>query len=273
VRTIPPRAGTVPPFARHTLVWLDPSDWRKHLLAPPDGSTGTTGDEALTSWIAAGRPAVVCRREAREQRPTAGPDGDSAAASSEIRLGVALPPRSNPAKRRVAFVIKADAVRRTAPPLQLDDKHVIQCAPAGWRALLQELCARGAARGITWRVFGSLSWQCFGDSGYLTATSDLDLLWQPRDVGELDAGLNLLQRLEAESKYQPVPLPRLDGEIIFPHGRGVSWREWAAVGGSAAVLVKSADAVTLQARGALRESLLENTRHTGATADPSPHLP
>ncbi len=188
---------------------------------------------------------MVCRQE--------GPAADGNAAT--IRLGVALPPREPGEKRRVDFHATAAALRRTAPALALDDKNVLACAPASWREALRELCAGGAAAGIVWRVFGSLSWQFFGGVNYLTSASDVDLLWEPQDSEQLDAGIAILQQHELRSGGDDGH-PRLDGEILFPGNRGVSWREWAATGGkNDAVLVKTAAAVTLETRTALRSML------------------
>jgi len=75
---------------------------------------------------------------------------------------------------------------------------------------------------------------------YLSASSDIDLLFYPRDRNQLDEGLQLL-RLYA--KHLP-----LDGEIVFPSGRAVAWKEWADTSArpdAMRILAKSMQAVNL----------------------------
>ena len=87
---------------------------------------------------------------------------------------------------------------------------------------------------------------------YLAAGSDIDLLLHPRDDAQFEAGLALLAR-HAHN------LP-LDGEIAFPLGHGVSWKEWLGPdaraharshSGADRVLAKHLDTVALLRRDAL----------------------
>jgi phosphoribosyl-dephospho-CoA transferase len=75
---------------------------------------------------------------------------------------------------------------------------------------------------------------------YVRPGSDLDLLIHPRSLAELQAALLLLRR-HADA------LP-LDGEIVFPDGGAVAWREFAGAGATETVLVKASGAVRLVAR-------------------------
>jgi phosphoribosyl-dephospho-CoA transferase len=67
---------------------------------------------------------------------------------------------------------------------------------------------------------------------YLGAGSDVDLLLRPANAAQLDAGLALVAR-----HAQNLPL---DGEIEFPSGHAVSWKEWL---GTDAQAQRSADRV------------------------------
>jgi phosphoribosyl-dephospho-CoA transferase len=90
--------------------------------------------------------------------------------------------------------------------------------------------------------FGSLLWQHLTGLAYLTLHSDLDVLWPiPAnfDVHSLICGIAQVQR--------DAPL-RIDGEIIFPDGSAVNWRElWDAhqTADGATVLAKTMESVQL----------------------------
>ena len=70
-------------------------------------------------------------------------------------------------------------------------------------------------------MFGALLWEHATGLPYLTAKSDLDLLWSISDERTAVLLVERLLTLEAEG---PVPL---DGELELPDGAGVNWRELA----------------------------------------------
>jgi phosphoribosyl-dephospho-CoA transferase len=74
--------------------------------------------------------------------------------------------------------------------------------------------------------------------------SDIDLLFFPANRNALDAGLALLERYSAV-------LP-LDGEIVFPSGDAVAWKEWL---NADRVMVKDAVTVRLAPTAALLATL------------------
>ena len=70
----------------------------------------------------------------------------------------------------------------------------------------------------------------------------------PRDRAELDAGTLLLA-----SHLDKLPL---DGEILFPSGQAVAWKEWFTTSAhTERVLVKSQASVKLGTRAELRAEL------------------
>ena len=164
-----------------------------------------------------------------------------------VRLGV-CPPRTGISPGggkppRDACEVAPDDLADVRPPLELSD--VLPSAPPAWRDGLAALTTHG---GSPWRVFGSLAWQhLHGGHAALVdpATSDVDLLFTPASLAQLDAALDLLRRF-------PGP-PRLDGEAVFPGGLGVSWRELAD--NPARVLVKHLDGADLRETAALRALL------------------
>jgi phosphoribosyl-dephospho-CoA transferase len=88
----------------------------------------------------------------------------------------------------------------------------------------------------------------------VTATSDIDLLFFPRNSAQLYKGMDLFA---SHAKALP-----LDGEIIFPAGQAVAWKEWlAAMRASSAcrVLVKEKHSVHLSTMDALLHTLEDHT--------------
>jgi phosphoribosyl-dephospho-CoA transferase len=93
--------------------------------------------------------------------------------------------------------------------------------------------------GLTLRIYGSLSWQTASGTQYMADNSDIDLLLFPDSEEQARAALRLLDEAEKEGHV------RLDGEMIFPDGRAVAWKELLA--NTKLVLVKTLDAVALTA--------------------------
>ena len=194
---------------RHHLVWLGRPGGRD-ALAVLDGEIRPV----LADWFARDLPAVVRRYTADEPKQA-------------IALGIPLSPARG--RRRIAFNVPVAAIQRINPPPTLG--QVVTSAPALWREPLRELDTRLAAVGLGPRVYGSLAWQHITQENYLTECSDVDLLLQPQDRGQLQRMLVLLQDWERQTGL------RADGECLLPDGAAVAWRE--LLGGSDKVLVKS----------------------------------
>lgn len=222
-------------FARHNLVWLTAEGWNAaHAFARADpardgdaADAADAGTAALERWRLADWPLVARRR-------------DADAAADEACIGLALPPDAGGIKRRIALRVPAAGVAKTAPPLALAKALALlaeqAAAPAAWQPALAAL--RDDAVGLDLRVYGSLALQALTGLSYLRAGSDIDLLLQPHSDQQLRAGLALFGRHAAA-------LP-LDGEIVFPRGEAVAWKEWAAAQASGArVLVKEHNIVRL----------------------------
>lgn len=203
-------------FSRHDLAWLTCAGWDAALARALPGQHA-----AIEQWRREDWPAIVRRAE---------PD----LAPGHVSLGIALPPGADGSKGRVALNARVPDVARSTPPLALAD--AARAAPLHWREQLGELSAE--ADGLALRVYGSLAMQAITGQPYLTARSDIDLLFAPASHAALDAGIALLARYGAM-------LP-LDGEIVFPSGDAVAWKEWPGAGSvHDRVLVKDARAVRL----------------------------
>lgn len=182
--------------------------------------------EYAAQWIRRGLPVVVTRR-------------DSALLADELGLGIALSPKHG--RMRIGFTARLQSVRRTAPPPHLNE--VIASAPRRWRAGLLDLAGNAEALGIELRVYGSFAWQHFIGERYVTRSSDIDLLWQAGDRARLARGLMLLSSCEFRSGL------RFDGEIVWPDGAAIAWREMSNPRNR--VLVKYPASVALQDSDAL----------------------
>ena len=215
------------PLDRHALVWVEPTARERMLALALDG----IHQDALQRWFANDWPLVV-------RRP------DRAARADDVALGLALPPPEG--KRRLCFKVRRHAIARWSALLRLDEAALR--LPSPWSVSLAALAQQASRCGVTLRVFGSVAWQALTGLPYLTAQSDVDLWWQPSDFDQLDAVLALVARWE---KCHGV---RADGEIAFPSGAAVAWREWRDLR-SDRVLAKRTDAAELVSRNVLAAAL------------------
>ncbi|MFJ2986450.1 malonate decarboxylase holo-[acyl-carrier-protein] synthase [Collimonas sp. NPDC087041] len=207
-------------LTRHSLVWLSSAGWQAAAegMTPPQRA-------ALAQWQQADWPAVLRRQEA-------------GTAVDQVCLGLPLPPDADGHKIRIPFKADSSAIRRIEPPLALHS--ALAHAPSWWLGPLHAFAEDCQRIGITMRIYGSWSWQILTRQNYLTLTSDIDLLFAPKNADELSCGLGLLEQYAAH-------LP-LDGEIVFADGQAVAWKECQQalqLAGQQKVLVKSETGVKL----------------------------
>jgi phosphoribosyl-dephospho-CoA transferase len=181
-------------WQRHELLAVAPSFWRSQ---PAVAAT-----PFLATWADNGWPVIVRRRMAGD-----GQDG--------VPVGVPLPPASG--KMRIALTVPEQAVLERSPPPSL--LAVSHAAEPAWGPTIRALVALGARYGVSPAAFGSLLWQDRTGLPYLSPRSDLDVLWPIRtdcEIGALVAGIAATER--------GAPM-RIDGEVVFPDGEAVNWRE------------------------------------------------
>jgi phosphoribosyl-dephospho-CoA transferase len=227
------------PLERHTLVWLSTPGWRALRDAAPPDQQGALGTWHRHDW-----PVVVRRAEAR-------------AAVKDIDVGLPMPPDpATGAKARIALSVVREHVARVAPPMALGAALAAAVpASAPQRAALAALIASAGPADL--RAYGSLAMQALTGLPYLRPSSDIDLLFRPACRRQLDQVSDLLAH-----HAQALPL---DGEIVFPGGQAVAWKEWRMActpsngGASAAsgirVMVKSLHRVYLARPDQLLEEL------------------
>lgn len=211
------------PFRRHDLVRADPAAWAAWRVGRPDLSAVPH----LEHWAASGRPLIVRRR-------IPGETGDA------VPLGLPLPPADG--KRRIGLALPASALS-PAPVVSLAEAAAH--APVPWSATLDALTELGRQHGLAPRPFGSLLWQAVTGLTYLSATSDLDLLWPCRPP----VPVGLLDGIAAVAEAAPMGI---DGEILLPDGAGLHWRELRAAPEDGSVLAKSLERLLLRPVAGLR---------------------
>lgn len=216
---------------RHTLAWLDAAGWSRVLEA--GGSPQR--DEArccLAHWAAMDLPLVVTQQ---------GPGRPGA--TGPLRLGLAAPLRWG--RLRLAVLSTRIAVSRIGhfPAAEAAAPLLAPTLQGAWLAL----CADLQALGIAARVHGSHGWELLTGLHCRHAASDIDLLLPVASAADADA---VAGRLAADRRT-----PRIDGELIFPDGGAVAWREWQALrsGRTSQVLVKRLQGVTLETMAATCE--------------------
>jgi phosphoribosyl-dephospho-CoA transferase len=219
----------MPALQRHKLAWLSPHGWRHALATSPEHA------QALHAWRREDWPLVARRQD---------PD----AAAGEVSFGLPLPPCPVNGKVRIALRVPAVAMLRSSEALAL--VSALPSLPPRWQANVAALAAQAAAQRITLRVFGSVAWQALTGLQYIGPRSDIDLLFYPDSLAALQAGAALFQR-HADC------LP-LDGEIVFPSGQAVAFKEWLLAleaGAGTRVMVKDDAGISLQRIDMLTDAL------------------
>lgn len=210
-----------PAWRRHDLLHVAPDAWASTLAHRP-----SLADLPLVrTWAARGWPVIV-RRRVEAEDPSLAP------------VGVPLPPAAS--KRRVALLLPPEGVLQRSSPPSL--RAVASVADAGWQSTIVSLLKLGERSGVEPSAFGSLMWQHQTGLAYLSPRSDLDLLWPA------PPGFDVLSLVFAIAEIQLDAPMRIDGEVIFPDGSAVNWRElWSAylAGDGAEVLAKTMEGVRL----------------------------
>jgi phosphoribosyl-dephospho-CoA transferase len=177
------------------------------------------------SWADRGWPVIVRRRGEAED-------------PGLVPVGLPLPPAAG--KRRIALLLPPDGVLQRSPPLLL--RTAARVADPGWRPTIASLLALGASIGVEPSAFGSLLWQHQTGLTYLSPDSDLDVLWP------VPPGFDVLSLVFSIAELQREAPLRIDGEVVFPDGSAVNWRElWMAhqAADPTSVLAKTIEGVRL----------------------------
>ncbi len=202
---------------RHQIAWLSDDGWRQVL------ARGWEGDapECVQHWAAHRLPLVVTRQP-------------ESLAEGEVALALSGPARWSRQRWMLPVPRTAIAYFDEFPLLDRIAAQLPGTARASAVALVQFL----AQEGVTPRAYGSFGWQAMTGLVYTRAESDLDLWMSVGGSDEADAAVRCLAQWGGSV--------RLDGELVFPGGAAVAWREWQAwrEGRTRALLVKRLHGVT-----------------------------
>jgi phosphoribosyl-dephospho-CoA transferase len=203
-------------LVRHQLVWLNDHAWAQIQTRPWD----LQARALLTHWRTHRLPLVVTRQR-----------GD--VVLGQVSLGLPGPTRSDRRKLTINVSFSGIAEQDMCPPLAQIAQATDWCDAAG------ELASALAQMGIQARVYGSYAWQHLTGLTYLHADSDLDLCLEVSQLDKASQAIDLLAQTQ-------LPM-RLDGEVIFPGGHAVAWRELAQLfnGKVSQVLLKNRHDVRL----------------------------
>jgi phosphoribosyl-dephospho-CoA transferase len=189
---------------RNGLVWLTAPGWHRVLA----GYWDVQALGILRHWALRALPLVVCRQRVENFPPT-------------ISLG--LPAPSVWDRRKLALEVALDEVERVGwfPTLeqlkQLEQFEQFEPREA-FAAAINEIRLNAAGFNGTIQVYGSFGWEALTDMIYVRPSSDLDLRVE---VPDRETAVGVARALNA------LRLPmRLDGELAFPDGSAIAWREF-----------------------------------------------
>lgn len=211
---------------RNQLVSIDERAWAQIENRAWDAEA----QEILAHWRINRLPLVVCRQRTE---------------TLSDRLCVGLPAPQQWSKRRLALTVRVDHLTACAAFPTL-----VQVAQANhWGPAALDLSEALSNMGTQAHVYGSHGWQSLTGLTYLHAASDLDL---SLGVTSLEMALKVTQLLASTRLHA-----RIDGEIVFPQGPAIAWRELQQLlqGQTSQVLVKD--------RHSIRLATLEDVRRLG----------
>lgn len=218
---------------RHDLAYVRPgARVRFHC-----GITDDSLSARVMDWIVRGRPLVVARQPA---------GGDA------LLLGLTLP--ASEGRQRIGCLVPPADVLRVCQPLGIGDCLArLRDEVAAPLAVLE---GRLRENGIRVGVYGSLAWETLSGQTYRHAGSDVDL------ICDIDSAEQMAECLAALAEVAGRLPCGLDGEIRFPDGCAVAWRELAAALGKpgAQVLVKGEADVGLLPLAVLMDQFDEESR-------------
>lgn len=210
---------------RHNRIWLSNRGWQRAY-----GAVDKAHLPEIERWATHDWPLVVRRSDVGFEVAT-------------VAVGLALPPDVGSGRKiRIPLSVHPDDIARHEAPLAF--AHAASVLPLAWQLAFSDLSHELTAAQLEFRVYGSVALQAMTGLSYVTATSDIDVLFYPATHAQLQQGVHLLQKY-----VQNLPL---DGEIVFPSGHAVAWKEWAEA-------VKSPDKVKVMVKSMRTVNLMDVT--------------
>ncbi len=182
-------------LARNQLVWIDTQAWQQIEAQAWDPEA----QEILAHWRTHSLPLVVCRHR---DEPTAD------------QLCVGLPAPTRWSRRRLSLSIRLAQIKVSGV-----FPAFLQLARARhWGRAALDFGMAVSTLGVNARVYGSHGWQLLTDLHYLHAESDIDVSLH---VDDFEMARQLVSILATTALHR-----RVDGEIVFPNGEAIAWREF-----------------------------------------------
>ena len=186
---------------RNVLVWLTAPGWYR--VIANDWDAQALG--ILRHWALMALPLVVCRQRVENFPPT-------------ISLG--LPAPSVWDRRKLALEVKpveVDRVGRFPNFKQLEQFEPLDPREA-FITTINEIRSNAPGFEGSIEVYGSFGWETLTGMSYVRPSSDLDLRVAVPDRATAAAVARALNALQ-------LPI-RVDGELAFPDGSAIAWREY-----------------------------------------------
>jgi phosphoribosyl-dephospho-CoA transferase len=192
---------------RNGLVWLTAPGWDRVL----SGDWDAQALGILRHWALMALPLVVCRQRVENFPPT-------------ISLG--LPAPSVWDRRKLALEVMPDEVGRVGwfPSFEQlkrfeQFEQFEQFEPReAFIATINEVRSNAPGFEGSIEVYGSFGWETLTGMSYVRPSSDLDLRVAVPDRATAAAVARALNALQ-------LPI-RVDGELAFPDGSAIAWREY-----------------------------------------------
>jgi phosphoribosyl-dephospho-CoA transferase len=215
---------------RNELVWLTKFGWQRVLELGWDSE----GQSVLQHWAVAQLPLVVCRQRVDHMPPT-------------ISLGLPAPSIWNRRKLELECLPGELRRRELFPSLE----PIAQRNADLWE--IEDFLVTMRSLNLPIQVYGSFGWQHLTGMDYVRPSSDLDLRVQVPDHAMAKVAARALSALRLAI--------RVDGELAFPDGSAIAWREYLqwAQGEVDRVLVKSRTSVGLMESEALLAMALSSS--------------
>jgi phosphoribosyl-dephospho-CoA transferase len=180
---------------RNRLAWLSASAWRQVMARQWDSQA----QSILSHWQTQQLPLVLCTQRVQQTPPT-------------ISLG--LPGPTQWARRKLALEVAPSDIQHVNTFPLLEHIAPTEFSDAALRAFLQYM--HGLR--VPLQVYGSYGWQHLTGMAYVHPASDIDVIAQVPDLVVATLVARALQALQS-----PI---RVDGELAFPNGHAISWREY-----------------------------------------------
>ena len=193
------------PIWRHRRIWIKPNSINSLQCQDP---MPLNAEQYMREWVMGGKPFV-----GRSRLPC------DPLINEAVPVGLMVYLQDG-SKQRLNLLAQPDFVYKVDEPLLLSEILCILSEPL--RLVAVKLITFFEDDAVALRVYGSAFWSYEDRNNRMNTQSDIDLLIQVKKSTDVN---RIAKKCVAFSKGSGVSL---DGEIEFPNGESVSWRELAS---------------------------------------------